>query len=133
MCNNRFPVPEETKKDQVVFRKYFRKHFKAIWEIQKLSNSFPGVFSGEFLQNVNRSRNLIFLEFYLTQFQIVFSLCIIPNFMKVEPTVFSVLRHFQMSNNHSDLLLLTRRLSLTRSFPHLKFLWIYFVFLIKLF
>ena len=71
MCSHRLPATKETKKDQVVFRKYFREHFWAIWEIQKLLSSFPEIFSGEFLQNVSRSRKLIFSEFYLAQFQIV--------------------------------------------------------------
>ena len=90
MCNHRLPVTEETKKDQVVFWKYFREHFYELWDIQKVSNSFPEVHSGGFLLNVNRSRNCIFPEYYLTLFQITLLLCIIRNYIKKAAPVFSV-------------------------------------------
>ena len=90
MCNYRLPDTEETETYQVVFRKYFIEDFYLIWEIQKLSSSFAEVLAGEFLRNINRSRNCIFPEFYLTLFQIVLLLCIIPKSIKIAPTVFSV-------------------------------------------
>ena len=90
MGNRRLPATGETKTDHVVFRKYFREYFYSIREIQKISSRFSEVYYAGYLRNVNKSRNRVFL-FYLTLFQIVLLLCIIPNSIKIEPTVFSVL------------------------------------------
>ena len=49
LCNHKLPATEETKKDQIVFRKYFRETFYAIGEIQKLSSRFQNVVSRQFL------------------------------------------------------------------------------------
>ena len=61
MCNHRIPATEESNKDQVVFRKYLRKHFTR-YEKCKNYQVVREVFSGEFLRNVNRSHNPIFLN-----------------------------------------------------------------------
>ena len=87
ICDHWLPATEETNKRLSTFSKVFREHFCAIWEIPKHSNSFKEEFSGV-LQNVNRSRNRIFPEFYLTLFQIILLLCAILNSIKISPTVF---------------------------------------------
>ena len=88
--HHRLPV-EETKKVQEVFRKYIRKYFYEIWEIQKLSSSFLGVFSGEIPRSVNRIHNRIFFEYSLTIFQTALLIRLIPNFIKIAPTVVSLI------------------------------------------
>ena len=86
VCNHKFPATKKLEKRSSSFPEAL--FLRDMRNTKKISSSFPEVFSREFLRNVNGSRNRIFPEYYLTLFQIVLLLSIIPNSVKISTESF---------------------------------------------